>query len=135
MFGERERLVRYQAGLPDAFRSRCEATPWSGGGGPRPRPVPGDAAVEQAGVGVTLRWDPVPGRGRQTDGGGDDAGLGEELGQLKRGGRRPMSRTWALLCGRGRGHGRDFVQKQGEYIVNQGGPLDFNAESRIPEKA
>lgn len=75
------------------------------------------------------------GRGRQTGGGGDDAGLGEELGQLKRGGRRPMSRTWALLRGRGRGHGRDFVQKQGEYIVNQGGPLDFNAESRIPEKA
>lgn len=33
------------------------------------------------------------GRGRQTGGGGDDAGLGEELGQLKRGGRRPMSRT------------------------------------------
>lgn len=61
--------------------------------GPRPRPVPGDAAVEQAGVGVTLRWDPVPGRGCQTGGGGDDAGLGEELGQLKRGGRRPMSRT------------------------------------------
>lgn len=60
MFGERERLVRYQAGLPDAFRSRCEATPWSGGGGgPRPCLVPGDAAVEQAGVGVTLRWDPV----------------------------------------------------------------------------
>lgn len=75
------------------------------------------------------------GRGRQTGGGGDNAGLGEELGQLKRGGRRPMSRTWALLRGRGRGHGRDFVQKQGEYIVNQGGPLDFNAERRIPEKA
>lgn len=117
------------------MHSEAAARRLHGRGGPRPRPVPGDAAVEQAGVGVTLRWDPVPGRGRQTGGGGDDAGLGEELGQLKRGGRRPMSRTWALLCGRGRGHGRDFVQKQGEYIVNQGGPLDFNAERRIPEKA
>ncbi|ELK10076.1 Zinc finger protein 596 [Pteropus alecto] len=45
-----------------------------------------------------------------------------------------MSRTRVMLCGREHGHGRNFVQKPGEYIVKQGGPLDFNAKSRIPAK-